>query len=45
MAYEAVLYDVSGGVATVTINRPDRRNALSWQVMTELRDAFEVAKA
>ena len=44
MAYEAVLYDVSGGVATVTINRPDRRNALSWQVMTELRDAFEVAK-
>ena len=44
MAYEAVLYDVSGGVATITINRPDRRNALSWQVMTELRDAFEVAK-
>jgi enoyl-CoA hydratase/carnithine racemase len=44
MAYEAVLYDVSGGVATITINRPDRRNALSWQVMTELRDAFEVAQ-
>jgi len=44
MAYEAVLYDVSGGVATITINRPDRRNALSWQVMTDLRDAFEVAK-
>ena len=44
MAYEAVLYDVSDGVATITINRPDRRNALSWQVMTELRDAFEVAK-
>jgi enoyl-CoA hydratase/carnithine racemase len=44
MAYEAVLYDVSGGVATITINRPERRNALSWQVMTELRDAFEVAK-
>jgi enoyl-CoA hydratase/carnithine racemase len=43
MAYEAVLYDVSGGVATITINRPERRNALSWQVMTELRDAFEVA--
>ncbi len=44
MAYESVLYDVSGGVATITINRPERRNALSWQVMTELRDAFEVAK-
>jgi enoyl-CoA hydratase/carnithine racemase len=44
MPYEAVLYDVTEGVATITINRPDRRNALSWQVMTELRDAFEVAK-
>jgi len=44
MPYEAVLYDVTDGVATITINRPDRRNALSWQVMTELRDAFEVAK-
>jgi enoyl-CoA hydratase/carnithine racemase len=45
MAYDAVLYDVVDGIATITINRPDRRNALSWQVMTELRDAFEVAKA
>jgi len=45
MGYEAVLYNVSDYVATVTINRPDRRNSLSWQVMTELRDAFEVAEA
>ncbi|HEY2811991.1 MAG TPA: enoyl-CoA hydratase-related protein [Acidimicrobiales bacterium] len=45
MANDAVLYDVVDGIATITINRPDRRNALSWQVMTELRDAFEVAKA
>jgi enoyl-CoA hydratase/carnithine racemase len=45
MGYEEVLYNVSDNIATVTINRPDRRNALSWQVMTELRDAFEGAKA
>ena len=45
MPYEAVLYDVADGIATVTINRPDRRNALSWQVMTELREAFEEAKS
>jgi enoyl-CoA hydratase/carnithine racemase len=32
-------------VATVTINRPERRNALSWTVMTELRDALAAAKA
>ncbi len=44
MASEAVLRDVSDGVATFTINRPDRRNALSWDVMTELREAFEAAR-
>jgi len=43
--YESLLYDVDGGIATVTINRPERRNALSWTVMSELRDAFETAKA
>lgn len=45
MPYEALLYDVSDGVATITINRPERRNALSWTVMSELRVAFEEAKA
>ena len=43
--FEALLYDVAGGVATVTINRPERRNALSWTVMTELRHAVAAAKA
>ena len=37
MPYEALLYDVADGVATITINRPERRNALSWTVMSELR--------
>jgi enoyl-CoA hydratase/carnithine racemase len=40
-----VLYDVSDGVATVTINRPERRNALSWAVITGLREAMARAKA
>src|SRR5947208_16985119 len=43
--FESVLYDTANGVATVTINRPDRRNALSWTVMTELREAMAAAKA
>src|SRR4029078_3072689 len=43
--YELLLYEVADGVASVTINRPERRNALSWTVMSELRDAFEAAKA
>jgi enoyl-CoA hydratase/carnithine racemase len=43
--FESVLYDTANGVATVTINRPERRNALSWTVMTELREAMAAAKA
>jgi enoyl-CoA hydratase/carnithine racemase len=45
MAYEALLYDVADGVATVTINRPERRNSMSWTVMTELRAAMAAARA
>ena len=41
--YESLLYEVDAGVATITINRPERRNALSWTVMSELRHAFETA--
>ncbi len=40
----SILYDVAGHVATITINRPERRNALSWSVMSELRLAFTAAK-
>jgi enoyl-CoA hydratase/carnithine racemase len=45
MPYEALLYDVSSGVARLTINRPERRNAMSWAVLTELRQAIAEAKA
>jgi enoyl-CoA hydratase len=43
--YEQLLYDVSDGVATVTLNRPEQRNALSAQLLTELVDAMSRAKA
>ncbi len=32
-----VRYEVHDGVATLTIDRPARRNALSWDVVTQLR--------
>jgi enoyl-CoA hydratase/carnithine racemase len=44
MEFEALLYEVDGPVARITINRPERRNALSWTVMTELRGAMAAAK-
>jgi enoyl-CoA hydratase/carnithine racemase len=38
--YEHILVSSDGGLATVTMNRPERRNALSEAHMTELIDAL-----
>jgi enoyl-CoA hydratase/carnithine racemase len=42
---EEVLYEAAGGVARVTINRPERRNAMSFGVMHGLREAMARARA
>lgn len=39
-----LLVSTADGVLTLTINRPERRNALSWPVITGLRDAVRDAK-
>jgi enoyl-CoA hydratase len=45
VAYETLLYDVaSSGVATITLNQPETRNALSNEVLGELIAAFESAR-
>ena len=45
MTYETLLYDVAAsGVATITLNQPDTRNALSNEVLGELIAAFESAR-
>jgi enoyl-CoA hydratase len=38
-----ILYDVSEGVATITLNRPERRNAQTQQFLEELNAAWEKA--
>jgi enoyl-CoA hydratase/carnithine racemase len=43
MSYETVLYDVSDGVATVTLNRPERMNAWNTLLGAELGDAMATA--
>src|SRR5579871_5764770 len=41
MSYEAILVEREAPVATITMNRPERRNALSVDMMQELIDAFK----
>ncbi len=40
MSYETLLVDVQDGVATVTLNRPEVRNALNRTLIRELGDAL-----
>lgn len=38
-------YEVADGIATLTIDRPERRNALSWSVISQLRSRVAEAAA
>jgi enoyl-CoA hydratase/carnithine racemase len=44
MDYEVVRYEVTDGVATVTLNNPEKRNMLSGQMLAELVDAMKRAR-
>lgn len=39
--YQTILYSVDQAVATIRLNRPDRRNALTQDMLSELRTAIE----
>jgi methylglutaconyl-CoA hydratase len=43
--FSEILYEVKTGVAFVTLNRPDKRNALNDQLLIELRQALNAAEA
>jgi 3-hydroxypropionyl-coenzyme A dehydratase len=42
--YETLLYESRDGVATITLDQPDTRNALSNELLGELIEAFESAR-
>ena len=42
--YRDIKYETSGGIAKITINRPEVRNAFRPQTLFELSDAFSVAR-
>src|SRR5579871_5668008 len=43
--FETILYDVADGIATITLNRPDKLNAFTSQMMAEMIKAFDVSDA
>jgi len=45
MTYETILVDVEDGVATLTLNRPDKLNAMNRKLGSELHQAMKEAEA
>ncbi|MBI4587773.1 MAG: enoyl-CoA hydratase/isomerase family protein, partial [Candidatus Rokubacteria bacterium] len=45
MSYETVLVEAAGGVGTITLNRPEVRNALNQTMVREIWEALEALEA
>jgi len=43
--FETILYDVEDGIATITLNRPDKLNAFTGKMMSEMIAAFDATDA
>src|SRR5258706_4841258 len=41
--YQKIMYSVENGIARITLNRPDKRNALDDEIVSEFKDALEAA--
>jgi len=44
-SFETLLYAVEDGIATVTLNRPDKLNAFNTQMMRDMIDVFDLTDA
>ena len=45
MKFKDIAYETSGGIATITLNRPQKLNAFTFRMRDELLEAFDRADA
>ena len=43
MAYQDILYEVEDGIARLTLNKPEKLNAMSWSTWAEIESAIHAA--
>jgi len=43
--FNEILYEIKNGAAVITLNRPDKRNALNDQILADLRQAVSAAES
>ncbi len=41
--FETLIWEQQGHVATITFNRPQKKNAMSWVMFNEIHSAFDRA--
>jgi len=44
VSYSTVLYGEAGGVATIMLNRPDKRNAITYELLQDVKSALDEAE-
>lgn len=45
LAYKTIIFDVSDGIARLTLNRPDRLNSFTTEMHKEVSDAFDLIES